>query len=929
MMRIGGTNYTYLGLQKKLTPDTKVENKNASTPEQITSLTDIKQPIDVNIPINYKKLGIEKLSNGQEIHNYKLANGLRVSILPMETNNTIIRTFVNTGAINEKDSQRGISHFLEHMAFNGTSGNKGYKKLSTGDVFKIVGKIGGSTNACTNFALTDYYIQAPIFYDSDLEEIIKIQGAMMNNLSLPESMIEKERGPVISEINMYTDIPETLAYNTAIKNLYNLETTSTDYIAGTTTNINNLTRADVLDYYKQNYHPANMFTTLAGDVEPDEAIKLIAKNFHSKVENPPIQTVNKLTPITSPIRRDFVSPKTLETLGCVVFNGPENNNLKDSIIIDIIGNLFLGNANSRIKKHILDTSINFDLISEKISTNPNDGSVICFEFSANEEEHQKALEILYSELENFKTPSEKNVDIIKKSLLIKLDKMYKRPEAIVGLIGNMHFKTGDNSVLKMEETIKSITAEDITNCVKKYLNLNKASIAVVHPAKKNSNNISFTGKKKRQILKPDKINTYKLSNNIDVATYKTKGDYRNLTIEFVAEKTPEQKPGEMILLYEIMQNGTKNYTRSELDGILAMNHIENSVDVDANSMTFTTACDKDDIEKALEIICEQLYSPNITEEALEKAKKNIRQRIENTDYYATGLIYDAAYPNSVSSPNRKDVLANLDNITLQDIEKLRTNILKNATGQAAFTVNEDDTEYSEKILNIINSMPNVNPKTFESNATFNPTKDIKVHTYENQKAQADVALGYKYYTNGNIKDGIAFNLLKDLISKISFEDLREKQQLAYSVYAYNESDDDKNFILGCNILTTTQDEFSGKTSYENIQKSIDGFNKIIANIIQGNFSEEDLEAVKLEYKASYLHIADSDKMCTHLLSSAQRNPYGILSHNQRYNLIDTITKEDIVAAAKYIFKNKPIYAVTATKEALNENKNYFTSLTQN
>ena len=143
--------------------------------------------------------------------------------MPMETNSTVIRTFVNTGAINEEESQRGISHFLEHMAFNGTSGEDGYKKLSTGDVFRIVGNIGGNTNACTNFALTDYYIQAPIFYDTDLEEIISVQGAMMNNLALPESMIEKERGPVISEINMYSDFPEMLAYNEALKNLYGLK----------------------------------------------------------------------------------------------------------------------------------------------------------------------------------------------------------------------------------------------------------------------------------------------------------------------------------------------------------------------------------------------------------------------------------------------------------------------------------------------------------------------------------------------------------------------------------------------------------------------------------------------------------------------------------------------------------------------------------
>ena len=150
------------------------KNISASTTEppftssEIKELPSIQHPTTVNIPCGYTKMGIEKLDNGQEIHNYKLANGLRVSILPMDTNTTVIRSFVNTGAINEIDSQRGISHFLEHMAFNGTNGSNGYKKLATGDVFKLVSNIGGYTNAATNFALTDYFIQAPIFFDSDL-----------------------------------------------------------------------------------------------------------------------------------------------------------------------------------------------------------------------------------------------------------------------------------------------------------------------------------------------------------------------------------------------------------------------------------------------------------------------------------------------------------------------------------------------------------------------------------------------------------------------------------------------------------------------------------------------------------------------------------------------------------------------------------------
>lgn len=927
MVRIDGVKTTYLGLQEKTPQAKKLQADNSSTP-QIKELTSVKYPIGVNIPLEYTKLGIEKLSSGQEIHNYKLSNGLRVAIIPMEKNTTVLRTFVNTGAINEDEKQRGISHFLEHMAFNGTYGNDGYKKLSTGDVFRIVGKIGGSTNACTNFALTDYYIQAPIFYDTDLEEIIKIQGAMMNNLSLPDSMIEKERGPVISEINMYSDFPDTLAYNAAVKNLYNLETNSPDYIAGTTDNIKNLSRDDVMNYYKQNYHPANMFTTLAGDVEPDEAIKLIAKSFNSKPEAIQPQKVNKLMPIEKPIRVDFVSDKTIDATGALIFNGPSNNNLKDNIIMDFLANILFGNSNSYIKKHTLDSSIKAGFLNEKVSTNPNDGRIVCIQFSADNKDVENALEIFYSELGNFETPSKADVENIKKSLLIKHEKMCKDPYAILQLLGDTHFSTGDNSILKLEEVIKSITAEDISRCAKKYFDLNKVSIAIVHPTDKSENkgNVSFTGRKQRQIFNPEKIKTYKFNNNFDAVSYETNGDYRDIAIILESEKLPPQKPGTALILDEILQNGTKDFSRQEIDTLLSSNLIKNSISANSKEIIISTSCNKSDIKTALSIADVQLYSPNFSEEAFEKAKENIKTWATSRKTYADGLVYKEAYPKNNALDDKDAILASIDSITLDDVKNLHAALLKNSTGQVGFSCGENDSEYKEKVLSFINGLEKVTPKTFNTGEDFTPTNETKVLTHENSNSQADIILGYKYNRSGNLRDSVIFDLLGATLNKMLFNDLREKQQLAYSVYCDSLRADTKNEMLVCGILTTTKDESTGETSYHNVQKSIDGFHKLINDIRNGDFSDEDFESVKLQMKANLLECSDSDSASIFILTTAQTSPYGTLVANKKLALIDTIKKEDIIAAADHIFQNKPLYGITANKETLEYNKDYFALL---
>ena len=102
---------------------------------------------NVTIPSGYTKIGAEKLFNGQKIHCYKLSNGQRVMIAPMDSPMTMLNTYVNTGSMNEKDEERGISHFCEHMAFNGTKGTDGYMKLGVGDVFRMTDNMGGYTNA--------------------------------------------------------------------------------------------------------------------------------------------------------------------------------------------------------------------------------------------------------------------------------------------------------------------------------------------------------------------------------------------------------------------------------------------------------------------------------------------------------------------------------------------------------------------------------------------------------------------------------------------------------------------------------------------------------------------------------------------------------------------------------------------------------------
>ena len=127
-------------------------------------------------PVPYRQVATFKIPyNHNEAKLYQLANGQKVIIMPKK-GPTTINTYVKVGSMNEADDKRGISHFIEHNLFNGSS------KLQPGEFVRRVNEIGGRYNASTGFATTNYYIN-----------MLNIHSDMLLNPTFSQEMIEKER----------------------------------------------------------------------------------------------------------------------------------------------------------------------------------------------------------------------------------------------------------------------------------------------------------------------------------------------------------------------------------------------------------------------------------------------------------------------------------------------------------------------------------------------------------------------------------------------------------------------------------------------------------------------------------------------------------------------------------------------------------------
>src|SRR3990167_835220 len=129
-----------------------------------------------------------------------LANGLRILTVPMPSfESATALVMVGAGSRYENRKNNGISHFLEHMAFKGTKSRPTFMEVAG-----LVDGIGGEFNAFTNKEYTGYYIKAG---KNNIEISLDLLSDMLQNPLLDAVEIEKEKGVIIEEINLYEDTP--------------------------------------------------------------------------------------------------------------------------------------------------------------------------------------------------------------------------------------------------------------------------------------------------------------------------------------------------------------------------------------------------------------------------------------------------------------------------------------------------------------------------------------------------------------------------------------------------------------------------------------------------------------------------------------------------------------------------------------------------
>jgi len=202
-----------------------------------------------------------------------LKNGLRIITVPMTDNPSVtVLVMVEAGSKYETKRETGLSHFLEHMVFKGTT-----RRPKAIDISKELDGIGAHYNAFTAQEFTGYYAKADVRHT---DAILDIVSDMYLNPLFDEKEMAKEKGVIVEEIRMYQDLPQRHVQDVFMELVYGDQPVGWN-IAGTEEAVKSFTRDELVSYRKAHYVASATTVIVAGSFDEKEMIAKIEKAFSS------------------------------------------------------------------------------------------------------------------------------------------------------------------------------------------------------------------------------------------------------------------------------------------------------------------------------------------------------------------------------------------------------------------------------------------------------------------------------------------------------------------------------------------------------------------------------------------------------------------------------------------------------------------------
>ena len=404
-----------------------------------------------------------------------LKNGLRVITIPMKDNPTAtVLALVEAGSKYEEKKVNGISHFLEHMCFKGT-----IKRPKAIDISKELDSLGSQYNAFTAQEYTGYYAKSDAKHFSKIFDIVT---DIYLNSTFPEIEMEREKGVIIEEINMYEDMPQRHAQDLIMKLLYG-DTPAGWNIAGEKKNILEMKRDDFVNYKKQHYLPEATVLIVSGAVTEKQVMSEVNKIFGRVKRGKKTGKIKVIEKQKKP--QALINFKKTDQTHFVL--GVRSLNLfsKKNVTLTVLGGILGGGMSSRLFQKLRE-EMGVGYYVRAFNDAYTDHGFFQISAGVDNKRINEVISAVLNEcniLKNIKV-SEEELNKVKECLIGNMKLSLESSDDIANFHGGQELlKREIVSAEKKAEEIRKVTASQIQSLAKDIFQNNKLNLALIGPFK--------------------------------------------------------------------------------------------------------------------------------------------------------------------------------------------------------------------------------------------------------------------------------------------------------------------------------------------------------------------------------------------------------------------------------------------------------------
>ena len=404
-----------------------------------------------------------------------LKNGLRVITVPMKDNPTAtVLVLVEAGSKYEEKKVNGISHFLEHMCFKGTT-----KRPKAIDISKELDTLGSQYNAFTAQEYTGYYAKSDAKH---FRKIFDVVSDIYLNSTFPEAEMQKEKGVIIEEINMYEDMPQSHVQDLMMQLLYGDQPAGWN-IAGEKKNILRMRRDDFVKYKKQHYLPEATVLIVAGAVTEKEVMSEVNKIFGKVLQGKKVKKIKVREIQKKP--EVLVSFKKTDQTHFVLAVRTHDLFSKKNATLSVLGGVLGGGMSSRLFQKLRE-EMGVGYYVRAYNDAFTDHGFFQVSAGVDNKRIEEVIKAVLDECNKLKIYeiSEEELNKVKEYLIGNMNLSLESSDDIANFYGGQELlKRELKSTQEKAEEIRKVTAGEIQNLAKDIFKNEKLNLALIGPFK--------------------------------------------------------------------------------------------------------------------------------------------------------------------------------------------------------------------------------------------------------------------------------------------------------------------------------------------------------------------------------------------------------------------------------------------------------------